>query len=176
MRTLICVSVFEMYLSFVMGGKKVISGFVLSDCLSCTFFSLFCFSSHVSPLLTALFPRTLTTYEFGTFKFSPSKANGTYSRTNSTMSTGYNKAVIVSSCSSLICCCRDNQQKPFPCCSVLMFQVFECFLLSRHFQFICFQYKMKKPSCSNLWQWIVYRHVIPTFIFVQKFLLGGHAD
>ncbi|XP_032376616.1 plakophilin-1 isoform X1 [Etheostoma spectabile] len=42
---------------------------------------------------TSLPPQTLTTYEFGSFKFSPSKANGFFSRTNSTLSTGYNKSV-----------------------------------------------------------------------------------
>ncbi|XP_026188134.1 plakophilin-1 [Mastacembelus armatus] len=39
---------------------------------------------------TGFSPQPLTTSgEFGTFKFSPSKANGTFSRNNSTMSTGY---------------------------------------------------------------------------------------
>ncbi|XP_034732625.1 plakophilin-1 isoform X2 [Etheostoma cragini] len=48
-----------------------------------------------SPTLsrTSLPSQTLTTYEFGSFKFSPSKANGSFSRTNSTLSTGYNKSV-----------------------------------------------------------------------------------
>ncbi|XP_070696126.1 plakophilin-1 [Pempheris klunzingeri] len=46
-----------------------------------------------SPSPTSLSAQAVTTYEFGAFKFSPSKANGTFSRTNSTMSTGYNKAI-----------------------------------------------------------------------------------
>ncbi|XP_029291387.1 plakophilin-1 [Cottoperca gobio] len=50
-------------------------------------------SGSVSPSPTSSSPQTLTTYEFGSFKFSPAKANGTYSRTNSALSTGFNKAV-----------------------------------------------------------------------------------
>ncbi|XP_044065672.1 plakophilin-1 [Siniperca chuatsi] len=50
-------------------------------------------NGSLSPSPTSLSPQTLTTYaEFGSFKFSPSKANGTFSHTNSTMSTGYSKA------------------------------------------------------------------------------------
>ncbi|XP_067448417.1 plakophilin-1 [Thunnus thynnus] len=49
-------------------------------------------SGSLSPSPTAVSPKTLTTYaEFGTFKFAPSKTNGTFHRTNSAMSTGYNK-------------------------------------------------------------------------------------
>ncbi|XP_045913291.1 plakophilin-1 isoform X1 [Micropterus dolomieu] len=45
-----------------------------------------------SPSPTSLSPQTLTTYtEFGAFKFSPSKTNGTFSHTSSAMSAGYNK-------------------------------------------------------------------------------------
>ncbi|XP_070766836.1 plakophilin-1 [Enoplosus armatus] len=48
--------------------------------------------SQSSP--TSLSPQTLTSYaEFGAFKFSPFKANGTFSRNNSSVSTGYNKAM-----------------------------------------------------------------------------------
>ncbi|KAF1390439.1 hypothetical protein PFLUV_G00058060 [Perca fluviatilis] len=50
-------------------------------------------NGSTSPSPTSLSPQTLTTYEFGTFKFSPSKANGTFSRTSSNLSTGYNKSV-----------------------------------------------------------------------------------
>lgn len=48
----------------------------------------------LSPSPTSPSPQSLTTYtEFGTFKFLPSKMNGTASRTNSTMSTGYTKSM-----------------------------------------------------------------------------------
>lgn len=46
----------------------------------------------LSPSPTTLTPQTSYT-EFGTFRFAPAKANGTFSRTTSTMSTGYNKAI-----------------------------------------------------------------------------------
>lgn len=47
----------------------------------------------LSPSPTTLSPQSSTTYEFPAFKFVPTKAaNGNFSRTNSTMSTGYNKA------------------------------------------------------------------------------------
>lgn len=49
-------------------------------------------SGSLSPSPTSLSPKTLTTYEFGSFKFAPSKANGTLSRVSSTMSAGYNKS------------------------------------------------------------------------------------
>lgn len=46
------------------------------------------------PSPTGLSPHTLTMWEFGGFKFSPSKANGTFRSTNSSStSTGYNRAV-----------------------------------------------------------------------------------
>lgn len=51
-------------------------------------------SGSLSPSPTSLSPKTLTTYEFGNFKFAPSKANGTLSRVSSTMSAGYNKTFI----------------------------------------------------------------------------------
>ncbi|XP_068454672.1 plakophilin-1 [Clinocottus analis] len=35
----------------------------------------------------------LPTYEFGAFKFSPTKSNGTFSRNNSSLSSGYNRSV-----------------------------------------------------------------------------------
>ncbi|XP_031700315.1 plakophilin-1 isoform X2 [Anarrhichthys ocellatus] len=46
-----------------------------------------------SPLSSPTSPsaQTLKTFEFGAFKFSPTKANGTYSRTSTSVSTGYNK-------------------------------------------------------------------------------------
>ncbi|XP_040905951.1 plakophilin-1 isoform X2 [Toxotes jaculatrix] len=49
-------------------------------------------NGSASPSPTNLTPQIWTTNtEFSLFKFSPSKANGTFSRSNSTMSTGYNK-------------------------------------------------------------------------------------
>ncbi|XP_074538302.1 plakophilin-1 [Halichoeres trimaculatus] len=46
----------------------------------------------LSPSPTTLSPQSSATYEFSAFKFVPTKAaNGNFSRTNSTMSTGYNK-------------------------------------------------------------------------------------
>uniref|UniRef100_UPI0037E8CDFC plakophilin-1 n=1 Tax=Semicossyphus pulcher TaxID=241346 RepID=UPI0037E8CDFC len=45
----------------------------------------------LSPSPTSLSPQPLTTYDFGSFKFAPSKVNGNYSRTNSSMSAGYNR-------------------------------------------------------------------------------------
>ncbi|KAM6983186.1 plakophilin-1 [Tautogolabrus adspersus] len=45
----------------------------------------------LSPSPTSLSPQ-YSSYEFGAFKFSPSKANGNFSRINSTMSTGFNKS------------------------------------------------------------------------------------
>ncbi|XP_054464463.1 plakophilin-1 [Anoplopoma fimbria] len=50
-------------------------------------------SGSTSPSPTGLFPQTMKTYDFGSFKFSPSKANGTFSRTISSQSAGYSKAV-----------------------------------------------------------------------------------
>ncbi|XP_065817084.1 plakophilin-1 isoform X2 [Labrus bergylta] len=48
----------------------------------------------LSPSPTSMIsPLSWTTNEFGAFKFTPSKANGNFSRTNSTLSTGYNKSV-----------------------------------------------------------------------------------
>ncbi|KAI3357696.1 hypothetical protein L3Q82_016104, partial [Scortum barcoo] len=45
-----------------------------------------------SPSPTTLSPQSFSAFsEFGTFKFSPSKTNGTFSRTNSNMSAGYSK-------------------------------------------------------------------------------------
>ncbi|XP_018523677.1 plakophilin-1 isoform X1 [Lates calcarifer] len=47
-------------------------------------------NGSLSPSPTSVIPQTLTTYsEFGSFKFLPGKANGTYSR--STATTGYSK-------------------------------------------------------------------------------------
>ncbi|XP_068589809.1 plakophilin-1 [Cebidichthys violaceus] len=45
-----------------------------------------------SPLPSPISPSPQT-HEFGAFKFSPTKVNGTYSRTSSSLSTGYSKAV-----------------------------------------------------------------------------------
>nr|XP_040049910.1 plakophilin-1 [Gasterosteus aculeatus aculeatus] len=45
-------------------------------------------ASPISPT-----PNNWTSYESGAFKFSPSKANGTFSRTNSAVSTGHSKTV-----------------------------------------------------------------------------------
>ncbi|XP_071332427.1 plakophilin-1 [Trachinotus anak] len=51
-------------------------------------------SDPVSPSPTSPMPQTLTTYsEFGSFKFSPSNANSTFSRSNSAISSGYNKTI-----------------------------------------------------------------------------------
>ncbi|XP_041860422.1 plakophilin-1 [Melanotaenia boesemani] len=47
----------------------------------------------LSPSPTSLTPTTLTYSEFGAFKFSPTKVNGTFSRTSSAMSAGYDKAM-----------------------------------------------------------------------------------
>ncbi|KAM6929135.1 plakophilin-1 isoform 1-T1 [Lycodopsis pacificus] len=49
-------------------------------------------NGSTSPSPTSLSPQTLKTYEFGAFKFSPTKANGTYSRTSTSVSTSFNKA------------------------------------------------------------------------------------
>ncbi|CAK6951527.1 plakophilin-1 [Scomber scombrus] len=50
-------------------------------------------SGSMSPSPTAVSPQSFATYsEFGTFKFAPFKANGTFSRTNSN-STSYNRTV-----------------------------------------------------------------------------------
>lgn len=47
-------------------------------------------NGSLSPSPTSLTPPALITYnDFGSFRFSPSKANGTFSRTNSAMSSGY---------------------------------------------------------------------------------------
>ncbi|XP_074500352.1 plakophilin-1 [Sebastes fasciatus] len=47
-----------------------------------------------SPSPTGVSPQTLTTHEFGGFKFSPSKANGTFRSTNSSStSTGFSRGV-----------------------------------------------------------------------------------
>ena len=52
--------------------------------------------SHTSPLSPGLFQPSLTSdSEFVAFKFTPSKANGTFSHSNSSMTAGLNKAVIV---------------------------------------------------------------------------------
>ncbi|KAM7411837.1 hypothetical protein PAMA_021694 [Pampus argenteus] len=51
-------------------------------------------NGSLSPSPTSPSPRPLTTYpEFGTFKFFPSKTNGNFSRTNSTMSTSCSKTI-----------------------------------------------------------------------------------
>ncbi|KAL7398955.1 hypothetical protein ABVT39_017589 [Epinephelus coioides] len=47
----------------------------------------------LSPSPTSLSPPALMTSEFGTFKFAPFKANGTFSRTSSALSSGFNKVV-----------------------------------------------------------------------------------
>ncbi|XP_008284362.1 plakophilin-1 [Stegastes partitus] len=53
-------------------------------------------NGNLSPSPTSLSPQTLTTYtEFGTFRFLPSKMNGTTSRSNSTTSAGFNKSMNV---------------------------------------------------------------------------------
>ncbi|KAK9515289.1 hypothetical protein VZT92_025948 [Zoarces viviparus] len=49
-------------------------------------------NGSLSPSPTSPSPQTLKTYEFEAFKFSPTKANGTYSRTSSSVSKSYNKA------------------------------------------------------------------------------------
>ncbi|KAF3696922.1 Plakophilin-1 Band-6 protein [Channa argus] len=48
-------------------------------------------TSSPSPSPTSVTPQT--TSEFGSFRFSPSKTNGTFSRNSSTISTGYNKVM-----------------------------------------------------------------------------------
>ncbi|XP_023280963.1 plakophilin-1 [Seriola lalandi dorsalis] len=51
-------------------------------------------SDPLSPSPTSPIPQNLTSYvDFGSFKFAPSKANGTFSRTSSTMSSGFNKTI-----------------------------------------------------------------------------------
>ncbi|KAI9530677.1 hypothetical protein NQZ68_000167 [Dissostichus eleginoides] len=45
----------------------------------------------LSPPALSPLPQNMSTYEFGTFKFSPSKANVFFSRANSSQSTGYTK-------------------------------------------------------------------------------------
>ncbi|KAM9351106.1 plakophilin-1 [Symphorus nematophorus] len=45
----------------------------------------------LSPSPTSPLPQSSTTYEFGSFKFSPTKANGTLSRINTSASSGYSK-------------------------------------------------------------------------------------
>ncbi|XP_063743709.1 plakophilin-1 [Eleginops maclovinus] len=47
----------------------------------------------VSPTAISPLPQSQSTYEFGTFKFSPTKLNGLFSRSNSTQSGGYSSKV-----------------------------------------------------------------------------------
>lgn len=47
----------------------------------------------LSPSPTSPSPKTLALNEFESFKFSPTKANGTFNRTNSAVSTNFNKSV-----------------------------------------------------------------------------------
>ncbi|XP_010764966.1 plakophilin-1 [Notothenia coriiceps] len=48
-------------------------------------------SGTLSPPALSPLPQNMSTCEFGTFKFSPSKANGFFGRANSSQSTGYTK-------------------------------------------------------------------------------------
>lgn len=69
------------------------------------------FISCPSSLSTGL-PQT---FEFGAFKFSPTKANGTFSRINSSLSTSYTKVVIVPPMNKpRLMFYRESQHKCFP--------------------------------------------------------------
>ncbi|KAM4610546.1 plakophilin-1 [Polymixia lowei] len=59
-------------------------------------------NGSLSPSPTSPGPQNLSVFaEFGSFKFSPSKANGTFNRSNSSMSTSFSKAVNIQKSRSL---------------------------------------------------------------------------
>ena len=72
--------------------KKVIPGFDLTVHFSFFFSLLISSLIHFSFFFTGPGPTTLTTYDFASFRFAPSKPNGTIHRS---ISSGYNKSVIV---------------------------------------------------------------------------------